>query len=165
MFLMATYGQGQYVEAYNGLHIYLDQKLIEKKQLDFVQVMNKAAEFLAQFSGVKSVYTSQSLRLNTYTAEAMRMRNSYNGKCSGDIILDIAPGWKLMNEDVTKDYSYKIVRDSYLEFPLIFWGIGTKPELIHTPTSVDCIVPTLAHFMRIRAPNACSVPPLTDLNK
>ena len=96
---------------------------------------------------------------------AMRMRNSYNGKCSGDIILDIAPGWKLMNEDVTKDYSYKIVRDSYLEFPLIFWGIGTKPELIHTPTSVDCIVPTLAHFMRIRAPNACSVPPLTDLNK
>lgn len=165
MFLMATYGQGQYVEAYNGLHIYLDQKLIEKKQLNLVQVMAKAAEFLAQFSGVKSVYTSQDLRLNAYTPEAMRMRNAYNGKCSGDIILDVAPGWKLMNEDVTKDHPYRIVRDSYLEFPLIFWGAGTKPELIHTPATVDCIAPTLAHFMRIRAPNACSVAPLTDLNK
>ena len=165
MFLMATYGQGQYVEAYNGLHVYLDQKLIEKKQLNFAEVMTKAAEFLAQFSGVKSVYTSQNLRLNAYSEEAMRMRNSYNGKSSGDIILAIAPGWKLMNEDVTKEYPYKIVRDSYLEFPLIFWGAGTKPELIHTPTTVDCIAPTLAHFMRIRAPNACSVAPLTDLNK
>ena len=34
MYLMATYGQGQYVEAYYDQQIYLNHKLIEEKQLD-----------------------------------------------------------------------------------------------------------------------------------
>ncbi len=163
MYLMATYGQGKYVEAYNGLQVYLDHKLIENKQLNLLEVMSKAAEFLAQFSGVTSVYTSRDLLLNANTDEMMRMRNAYNSNCSGDIILKVAPGWKLMSENYAQSKQYKIVRDSYLEFPLIFWGAGTQPGLVHTPVTTDCIAPTLAHFMRIRAPNACSVAPLTDL--
>ncbi len=165
MFLMATYGQGQYVEAHHDLQLYFDHKLIEKKQLNLAEVIAKSAEFLAQFSGVKSVYTAQSLQLNAYTKEAQRMRNAFNAKNSGDIILTITPGWKLMNDETVKEYPFNVVRDSYTEFPLIFWGFNTKPEIIHTATTVDRVAPTLAHFMRIRAPNACSAAPLTDLRR
>ncbi len=165
MFLMATYGQGQYVEAYNGLQIYFDHKLIEQRQLNLAEVIVRSAEFLAQFSGVKSVYTAQSLQLNAYTLEAQRMRNAFNAKSSGDIILTITPGWKLMNDDQMKEHPFNVARDSYMEFPLIFWGFNTKPEIIHTATTVDRLAPTLAHFMRIRAPNACAAAPLTDIRQ
>ena len=50
---------------------------------------------------------------------------------------------------------------SYLSFPICLLGNNVRPETIKTPVTVDCIAPTLARFMRIRAPNACSAAPLS----
>jgi len=47
----------------------------------------------------------------------------------------------------------------------VLMGWNIRPEIIHTPISVGHIAPTLAHFMRIRAPNASALPPLTDIRK
>lgn len=165
MYLTASYGQGKYVDTYHGREIYLDRKLIEKKQLNLAQVLATASEFLSQFSGVKAVYTSQSLSLNAVTPDAKRVRNAYHPFCSGDLVVEIAPGWKLMNEYAVNGVDYQVVRDSYTAFPLIFWGAGTRPQTLHTPVTVDRIAPTLTHFMRIRAPNACGSAPLTDYEK
>ncbi len=52
MFLMATYGEGKYVEAYHDQQIYLNHKLLEQKQLNLTEVQEKFADFLMQFSGV-----------------------------------------------------------------------------------------------------------------
>ena len=38
MYLMAVYGQGQYVETYYDRQIYLNHKLIEEKKLDLTEV-------------------------------------------------------------------------------------------------------------------------------
>ena len=65
MYLMATYGEGQYVEAYHNLHIYLNHKLIEDKQLDLAEIQEKAAGFLMQFSGVSEVYSTHQLLLGS----------------------------------------------------------------------------------------------------
>ncbi|KAA4495172.1 alkaline phosphatase family protein, partial [Bacteroides ovatus] len=54
-------------------------------------------------------------------------------------------------------------RHSYIPSPLIFMGHSVKPAIIQTPVTIDHIAPTLAHFMRIRAPNACTSAPITDL--
>lgn len=160
MYFMAQYGAGQYVDAVYGNQIYLNHKLLEDKQLNIVDAMERAQDFLLQCSGVKDVYTSQRLTLGAWTPGISRIRNGYNPKCSGDIFIEVAPGWELCNEDLQ---TMSQVRMSYVEFPIIFFGYKIENKKEFTSTSVDVIAPTLAHYMRIRAPNACSTRPLNDL--
>ena len=160
MYFMAQYGAGQYVDAVYGNQIYLNHKLLEDKQLNIVDAMERAQDFLLQCSGVKDVYTSQRLTLGAWTPGISRIRNGYNPKCSGDIFIEVAPGWELCNEDLQTTSQ---VRMSYVEFPIIFFGYKIENKKEFTSTSVDVIAPTLAHYMRIRAPNACSTSPLNDL--
>ena len=153
MYLMATYGQGKYVEAYDGLHIYFNRTLIEQKQLNLPEVLNKSAEFLVQVSGVKAAYTAHQLILNANTPEREMLHNAFNINVSGDILLELNPGWKYVNEDPLADSHY--ISEAVINFPVIFFGYTIKPQVIRMPLTVDCIAPTVAHFMRIRAPNAC----------
>ena len=157
MYLMAVYGQGQYVEACYGAEMYLDHKLIENKQLNLVEVLERSQDLLIQMSGVKDVYTSQRLQLGAWTPGISRIRNSYNPKCSGDIFIQVAPGWRLVNETTQEN---QLIRESYVPFPVVFFGQNIRAERLETPITVDCIAPTLAQVMRIRAPNACPVAPL-----
>lgn len=160
MFLMATYGEGKYVETHYDQQIYLNHKLLENKQLSLTEVQEKAAEFLIQFSGVNEVYSAHRLLLGAWTPEIHKIRNGYHRKRSGDLIIDILPGWNVVNENGLEN---KVVRNAYIPTPLIFIGSSVKPAVIQTPVTIDHIAPTLANFMRIRAPNACSTPPITDL--
>lgn len=160
MYLMAVYGQGQYVETKYGAQLYLNHKLIEDKQLNLTEVLERSQDFLIQMSGVKDVYTSQRLTLGAWTPGINRLRNAYNPKCSGDILIEVAPGWNLVNEELQETH---LIRESYMGFPLFFLGCNIPTQVIQTPVTVDCVAPTLAQFMRIRAPNACSAAPLTGL--
>ncbi len=159
MFLMATYGEGQYVEAYYDQQIYLNHKLIEKKQLDLSEIQNKAADFLMQFSGVNEAYSAQRLLLGSWTPEIDLIRNGFHRKRSGDLLIEVLPGWTIVNE--SNPTENRIIRSAHIPVPLVFFGNSVKPEIINTPVSVGHIAPTLAHTMRIRAPNACSSTPLT----
>ncbi|MEG1545694.1 MAG: alkaline phosphatase family protein, partial [Bacteroides sp.] len=152
----------QYVEAYHGLQIYLNHKLLENKQLRLPEVLSKASDFLIQFSGVNEVYTSYRLLLGAWTPDIQRIRNGYNRKRSGDLLIDVLPGWTIMEENIANN---TLVRKSHISSPLIFLGANILSEVVHSPITIDCIAPTLAHFMRIRAPNASSVAPLTDIRK
>lgn len=162
MYFMAQFGAGQYVDAVFGNQIYLNHKLLEEKQLNIVDAMERAQEFLLQCSGVKDVYTAQRLTLGAWTPGISQMRNGFNPKCSGDIFIQVAPGWELRNEDLQTSQQ---IRVSYVGFPIIFMGYDIEAKTEYAPTSVDVIAPTLAHYMRIRAPNACSTRPLNDLRR
>ena len=59
--------------------IYLNHKLIEQKQLNISEILNRAAEFLVQFSGVKDVYSSQPVsytHLNNFGSRYHTIPNS-----------------------------------------------------------------------------------------
>lgn len=162
MYLMALYGEGQYVEAYYDLQLYLNHKLIEKKQLNLTEILEKSSDFLVQFSGVDKVYSSHRLLLGAWSPDIQRIRNAYNRGRSGDLRIEVLPGWTIIHEN---PFQNQLVRKSNIPFSLIFLGSGIKPEVIHSPVSIDCVAPTVASFLRIRAPNACSTTPLTDLSK
>lgn len=153
MYLMALYGQGQYIEAFYGNELYLNHKLLETKQLSMADVLQRCQELLLQSAGVKDVYTSQRLLLGAWTPGISKIHNSYNPKCSGDVMIQVAPGWRLLNEDTKEE---QMVRESYIPFPIIFFGSNVVAATIDTPVTIDCIAPTLSQVMRIRAPNACT---------
>lgn len=140
MYLGAIYGQGRYVETCFHNQIYLDRKLIEDKRISFDDVISRSKAFLIQISGIRQVEESP-----------------YNPSISGDLIIEVAPGWQLINEDNHEQYTS---RASFVPFPIILFGAGIKPERITTPVTVDRIAPTIAKAIQIRAPNACKSAPL-----
>lgn len=160
MYLSAVYGQGQYVEACMGNQLYFDLKGIEKKNINFSELLERSADFLIQLSGVRDVYTSQRLAQGAWTPGIRNLRNAYNPRCSGDIFIQVSPGWILINDQMGERLHH---RESYMGFPLYFYGLSIQPEVVEQPVTVDRIAPTLARCMRIRAPNACSVAPLTGI--
>lgn len=162
MYLMAIYGQGNYVETYYNREIYLNHKLIEEKKLNLTEVLNRSSDFIVQMSGVREAYTSQRLMLGAWTPKIDRIRNGYNINCSGDIYVEVMPGWSFVDEYSNNSY---VVRDIYASAPLFFIGNNVKPEILYTPVKVTAIAPTVAHFMRIRAPNAASSAPLSNICK
>lgn len=162
LYLAALYGEGQYVEAYHEQEIYLNHKLIEKKHLNFSEILLRSSEFLVQFSGVKDVYSSQRLMLGSWTPQLDKVKNHYHPDCSGDLWVDVLPGWSIARE---LSLDTRVVRHVYSSVPLVFMGWNVDPKIIETPVKVAHIAPTLAHFMKIRAPNASSLPPLSDIRK
>lgn len=157
MYLIAVYGPGNYVETAIDNQIYLNLKLIESRNLILAEVLERCSAFLIQLSGVKDVYTSQRLALGAWTPGISKLRNAYNPKCSGDILIQVSPGWLLNNEDT---HEQSLSRESYLSFPLFFMGAGIVPEKVRIPVTIDQVAPTIAQTLRIRAPNACPQAPL-----
>lgn len=157
MYLIAVYGPGDYVETAVENQLYLNLKLIENRNLNLAEVLERSSAFLIQLSGVKDVYTSQRLTLGAWTPGISKLHNAYNPRSSGDIFIQVSPGWLLNNEDT---HEQSLSRESYLSFPLFFLGAGIEPEKVRIPVTVDQVAPTLAQTLRIRAPNACSLAPL-----
>ncbi len=161
MYLMAIYGEGKYVDAHFDQQIYLNHKLIEQKNLILSDIQNKSADFLMQFSGVNTAYPAQRILSGSWSPEMQKIRNGYHRKRSGDLLISVLPGWNIVNES-NPTYN-KVVRDGYIPMPIIFFGNSIVGEQINTPVSVDRIAPTVAHYMRIRAPNGSKEAPITTL--
>ena len=156
MYLGAIWGQGRYVESCFRNQMFLNQKLLESKRISMNDACQRAQEFLAQLSGVRNVYSGLQL-LTNINDQTQKIRNGYNASHCGDILIEVSPGWKLYNED---NQDTQLSRASFVQFPIIFYGGGTKAGRISDHVTVDRIAPTIAKSIRIRAPNACSSEPL-----
>ena len=103
------------------------------------------------------VYTSHQLLLGSWSPQIDPVRNSYHRKRSGDLVVEVLPGWTIVRDNGADS---RVVRSAETPAPLILMGGGIKAEIIRTPVSTDRIAPTLTKVMRIRAPNGCKASPL-----
>lgn len=156
MYLGAIYGMDKYVEGCSKNQIYLNLQQIEQKRLNFSEILNRSQSFLLQCEGIRNVYTSEML-LTSSAGNMQKTRNGFSPETGGQLLIEIAPGWKLTNEDTNENYQINS-RISY--FPIIIYGAGVQPQKITTPVSIDRLAPTIAKSIHIRAPNACSALPL-----
>lgn len=156
MYLGATYGSEQYVEAIYGNQLFLNHKLLERKNINLGDILRRSQEFILQLSGVRHVYTA-SLLMTSDSNLLERIRGGFNVEKCGDLLIDIAPGWQLVNEDTHTTTSSRAIN---IPFPIIFYGASIHSQRVETPVTVDHIAPTIARAIRIRAPNACAAEPL-----
>ncbi len=156
MYLGAIYGQDKYVESCFYNQIFLNIKQIEQKRINTSELLSRAQTFIMQLSGVSNVFTSKNLLLSG-DGSSSKLRNWFFPNNCGDLIIEVSPGWKLLNEENFQQYTSK---ESTIPFPLIFYGTGITTQEITTPITIDRIAPTIAKSIRIRAPNACSASPL-----
>lgn len=156
MYLGAVFGQAKYIEYCYHNQLFFNRQTLRQKNINLGELMERSQEFLLQISGVRNVYTAnQLLTSDSYLLE--RVRNGFNIEKCGDLIIDIAPGWQLINEDTLEKF---VSQSSHVPFPIIIYGAGIRAEHIQSPVTADRIAPTIARAIRIRAPNACSAVPL-----
>ena len=156
MYLGAMYGSAQYVETYYKNQIFLNQKLIEQKNLKRLEVLRLAQDFLLQLTGIRQVYTNNQLQ-TADTPKLQEIRNGFNKEKCGDLLIEVAPGWQLINEETHQQTTYRL---GAIHFPIILFGYNFQSQRVLSPVTVDRIAPTVARAIRIRAPNACKAEPL-----
>ncbi len=156
VYLGAVYGTGRYVDAVYGNQLFLNKSLISKKAVNMTDLLSLSQDFLLQLSGVKNVYTAHQL-LTSSDQHTASQRKGFNAEKCGDLLLEIAPGWTVINENT---HTSTISNIGNLSFPVIFYGTQIKAQRVVTPITVDRIAPTIARAIRIRAPNACLAEPL-----
>lgn len=156
MYFSALWGQGKYVETCFGPQMFLNHRLFEQKLISLKEGAERAQEFLSQISGIRNVYTSLQL-LSSNDQHIYKIRNGFHPERNGDILIEISPGWRLINENNMEN---QLSRASFIQFPIIIYGANTSAKRVDTPVTIDRIAPTIAKAIRIRAPNACSAEPL-----
>lgn len=162
MYLMALYGQQSgWVKGFYNNEIYLNRKAIEDAKLDLIEIQNKAADFLREFSGVQHVTTDHTLRSGEWNESTANFRRGTHVLKRGDLILELQPGWTINNDD-PKD-KVKVIRNNAIINPLVFMGNGLKPQHIYREVKATEIAPTVTHVLRIRPPNASESLPLWEL--
>ena len=156
MYLGAVYGSAQYIEACYQNQLFMNRRLIDSKNINMGDLLRKSQEFLLEIAGVRNVYTSHQL-MTSDSPKLERIRNGYCVDRSGDLIIEVAPGWKIINEDTKTSYTSC---SALAQFPIIFFGNELQAQRVERPVTTEHIAPTVARCIRIRAPNACQAEPL-----
>lgn len=162
MYLMAIYGQDQnWVTGYYNNQIFLNRKAIENAKIDLIEIQDKAASFVQEFSGVQLVTTDHALLTGDWNEGTAKFRHGTHHLGRGDLMLELQPGWKI-NFDKSGE-KVKVNRNNAVITPLIFLGNGVKPQKIHREVKATEIAPSVTHVLRIRPPNAAQSVPLYEL--
>lgn len=161
MYLMAVYGREQWISKYYDQQLFFNKKLIEDKKINFVEFQEKAAEFIVQSAGVQDVVTSHQMLHGAYNQTVQRYRNGFYKGLSGDLYIELIPGWRVVYEN-DPDNNVR-TRDNAVHAPLIFFGNNIKPQKINRVVDATEIAPSVTHRLRIRAPNAAKANILREL--
>ncbi|UCG28613.1 MAG: alkaline phosphatase family protein [Bacteroidales bacterium] len=162
-YLNVIYGSGDWVSAYFEQQIFLNHVLIEDSNIDLEEMQTRIARFMIQFSGVSNAITSSTLLTTNFTEGIFhKIQNGYHQKRSGDIIINLEPGWVEENSHSTghnSAYPY----DTHV--PLIWYGWKISRSSVLRPVSMTDIAPTIAFFLNISLPTASTGQLLMELTR
>ena len=149
VYLAAKFGKGDYIEGVYGTQIFLDRKLIESMNLDRMEVVSQAVEFLKSLDGVEDIFTIYRLG-GMLSPELQYAKNGYNPVGSGDIWLRLMPGWRIVEEELL--VSRELYRAPVM-FPIIIYGGSVEPQVVDRPTPANVLATEMARILRVRRPN------------
>jgi hypothetical protein len=155
--LLLPYGHGPWWAGRD-----LNKKLIENEKVDWSEILRKSADFIAQFSGVQDITTAGQWLVDD-TGRAVDFRRGMNKKISGDLFIELQPGWVVVHENQTNKTDY--TRNNSVLSPLYILGDHIQKESVFRTVKATEIAPTLAFIMRIRPPNASKEAPLQEFIK
>ncbi len=167
-YLKALYGRANWIKAYKDQQLYLNQILIEESKLSLYDVQLKAAQFLTQVSGISTAATSTTLQTTNFTKGILeKIQNSYNQERSGDILINLSPGWiehsKTQKKRIINKQNSAYRYDTHV--PLVWYGWKMKRISIGKPVNIVDISPTIANLLNISFPNQADGKPILELTE
>jgi hypothetical protein len=151
-YLNIVYGKGNWVRYYYAQQLYLNHELIEDSQISLEEIQDRVARFLVQFEGVSNATTSTTLQTTSFSDGVFRkIQNGFHQKRSGDVIINLAPGW-VEKDDPGSSYHSSYLADNHV--PLLWYGWRIKRSVISRPVNMIDVAPTISGFLDISRPNA-----------
>ncbi len=161
-FLNVRYGVGNWVVAYNDLCLWLNHNLIYERGLNLAEVQNEVAIFAMQFGGVSHALAASAMRSSYFgSGYARRMQNSFYPRRSGDVILNLMPGW-IEETDRCRSASGSMYGYD-TEVPLVFYGKEAGAMRVNRAVDMTAVAPTLARLAGVREPAASEGTPLEEI--
>lgn len=162
MYLMALYGNGDWVTAYHDGQLYLNHNLIKERDKNLTEVRDECARFLTRMSGVGDAWTIDDILDRRASENPDAMRRNTCLTTSGDVVVNILPGWQELDDDdeSASDTPQTTQRAASAMTPAFILAPGVKAQTLSTPVDARAIAPTVTGILRIRSPNGASVAPL-----
>ena len=162
-YLNALYGSDDWIKGYYGQQLYLNTDLIEKSKLKLDDFQNTVAQFLVQFTGVSHTLTAAALRNNQFTeGYRSKMQNNYFQRRSGDVFINLHPGWVERSRHVT---SHNSAYPYDAQVPLIWYGWKVKHGTITRPIDMTDVAPTVSSMMNIIVPSGATGKVIDEIGK
>ena len=168
-YLRALYGDEKWVEKYSNHQVYLNRLAVERYKVPLDQIQNMAAEFLVQIDGIDHAMPSNILTTSRPNDGIWRQAaNSFCRNRSGDIIINLSPGWQDITPQSngnTSNFSCSAQNSAYnhdTHVPLAFFGKGINMRTVNRRVSIADITPTLATLIRILSPDYSSGEPIYE---
>lgn len=161
-FLSAQYEPGEWVLEYNDRQLYFNREHIYNYGLVLAEVQTRAAAFALQFRGVANAMTSTAMQ-DSYFGRGFgeKIQNSFYPKRSGDITINLMPGW--IEEDDDKVSLSGSLYEYDVHVPLIFYGGAFASQKVDRDIDMTSVAPTLARVLQLTPPNASSGDILTEI--
>lgn len=163
VYLIARYGNGDYISAYHNRQFFLNRELLSRLNLDIETVSEDAAAFLSRMTGVDRAFTLSQIVAGHAGERAEVMRRNTYIPHAGDITVEVAPGFEIIddyNATASADSPGVVERAVAATAPVFIMAPGIAPAVIGTPQDARVIAPTVARILRIRSPNGASLAPL-----
>ncbi len=152
-FLNVRYGMGNWVLEYEDKCLYLNHNLIYERGLNLADVQNEVAIFAMQFRGVSHALSATAMRTSYFgSGYARKMQNSFYPRRSGDVIMNLMPGWIEENDRCASSSGSMYGYDT--QVPLVFYGFGAGPLRVKRRVDMTAVAPTVARVLEITEPAA-----------
>jgi arylsulfatase A-like enzyme len=163
-YLYKTYSDTNLVSNIINDQIYLNLPLIKQKNINLKNMEDDIVSLALTFKGVANAYTSGQLNgAALKNKSAAMMQNGFYIRRSGDIAILFEPQWL---EDYSRTGTSHGTTYSYdTHVPLLWYGWNIKPGYTSDPVDITDIAPTVAAFLNIMEPNACTGKPIVNITK
>ncbi len=167
MYLMATHGNGDWISGYYDKQFFLNRKLIADRDLSLSAFRTEVAGFLARMAGVCNVYTIDDILAARAGDDPQALKRNTSVEHCGDVIIEVNPGWVITDDEPAATVKAKTKktrpseRANATRIPAFILAPSVAPRRIDTPVDARAIAPTVAGVLRIRAPNAATVRPVS----
>ncbi|MGE5496438.1 MAG: alkaline phosphatase PafA [Syntrophothermus sp.] len=159
-FVKRKYGNEKIIESISGNQIFLSRELTAESGLNIHEIMVSVKDFIRDnFTAVNWIFTRDELdRQIAGREERNFILNGYNPSRSGDIALNLQPGFlpNFLNEGTTHGSPYTY--DTHV--PMIYFGWHVPKQTVNTPVYIVDIAATIANLLNITETSAAMGIPL-----
>ena len=161
-FLGAQLGPGDWLLKFENRQIYLNRSLLYQKGHKLEDIQNRVANFAIQFSGVSQAMTATALQNGHFSGGVLgRMQNSYFPRNSGDVMINLMPGWIEYTDERLSDSGSPYNYDTHV--PLIWYGGVVGNMDVEHAVNMSDVAPTIADILGIAPPAAATGTPIPEI--
>ncbi len=146
---------------FNPAQYYINHQIYIHEESSLLKELDKNIyQLLTSMKGVSDVWHKNDLRLNTISKNKQMYLNGFYPKRSGDIFIHLLPGW---TEYKTTGCTHGSIYSYDTHVPLLFYGKDIPYGSTNRKIEITDIAKTLALYLYILEPDACSGKPIEEI--